>query len=197
MARIAQLVLPGNPHHVTQLSNRRQRVFFKDVVYAHHLKLIAQCCVNAKTEPNVRLTGSEGQLNKSQFHNILAFHDIGKMAADGEIRNDGVRETQLDTDVLEFLVVNLGDHPSKSQGAPYQTGDDVGLIISAQAKQKIGLLRIGLAEHRRFGAVAVKKTTVDSFRQGIDNGLAFLHDDHRDRGLSASAPSALPAYRRL
>ncbi len=42
MARIARVILPDFPHHVTQRGNRRQRVFFNDDDYAHYLELIAQ-----------------------------------------------------------------------------------------------------------------------------------------------------------
>ena len=31
MARIARLVIPGIPHHVTQRGNRRETTFFRDV----------------------------------------------------------------------------------------------------------------------------------------------------------------------
>ena len=34
MARIARVVVPGLPHHVTQRGNRRERVFFEDDDYA-------------------------------------------------------------------------------------------------------------------------------------------------------------------
>ena len=50
MARIARVVLPGYPHHVTQRGNRRQRVFFNDDDYARYLELIAQGCLNAQTD---------------------------------------------------------------------------------------------------------------------------------------------------
>ncbi|GMQ84250.1 MAG: hypothetical protein BMS9Abin06_1023 [Gammaproteobacteria bacterium] len=33
MARLARVVLPGYPHHITQRGNRRQDVFFKDGDY--------------------------------------------------------------------------------------------------------------------------------------------------------------------
>ncbi len=32
MARIARVVVPGLPHHVTQRGNGRQKVFFSDAV---------------------------------------------------------------------------------------------------------------------------------------------------------------------
>lgn len=49
MARIARVVLPGIPHHVTQRGNRRQTVFFGDADYAHYHNLITAGCRNAKT----------------------------------------------------------------------------------------------------------------------------------------------------
>ena len=50
MPRIARVVLPGYPHHVTQRGNRRQRVFFNVGDYAYYLELIAQSCFSAQTE---------------------------------------------------------------------------------------------------------------------------------------------------
>ncbi len=42
MARMARLVVPGHPHHVTQRGNRRQPVFFSDDDYAAYLGLLAE-----------------------------------------------------------------------------------------------------------------------------------------------------------
>ena len=33
MARLARVVIPGIPHHITQRGNRRQNVFFRDDDY--------------------------------------------------------------------------------------------------------------------------------------------------------------------
>jgi len=44
MARLARLVIPGLPHHVTQRGNRRQQTFFCDEDYAAYLELMAQWC---------------------------------------------------------------------------------------------------------------------------------------------------------
>jgi putative transposase len=44
MARLARLVVPGMPHHVTQRGNRRQQTFFNDADYAAYLELMAQGC---------------------------------------------------------------------------------------------------------------------------------------------------------
>ncbi|HEV2080189.1 MAG TPA: transposase [Allosphingosinicella sp.] len=44
MARLARIVVPDVPHHVTQRGNRRQKVFFKEEDYAAYKDLIAQAC---------------------------------------------------------------------------------------------------------------------------------------------------------
>ncbi len=44
MARIARLVAPGLPHHITQWGNRRQRTFFSDTDYAMYLGLLGKWC---------------------------------------------------------------------------------------------------------------------------------------------------------
>ena len=38
MARIARVVAPGYPHHVTQRGNRREKTFFGDDDYAAYLE---------------------------------------------------------------------------------------------------------------------------------------------------------------
>jgi len=44
MARLARIVVPGSPHHVTQRGNRRERVFFGDDDYGLYRDLLAQAC---------------------------------------------------------------------------------------------------------------------------------------------------------
>ena len=44
MARIARVVAPGYPHHVTQRGNRRQKTFLRDDDYAAYLELMAEWC---------------------------------------------------------------------------------------------------------------------------------------------------------
>jgi putative transposase len=47
MARLARVVVPGLPHHVTQRGNGRQRTFFSDDDYALYLKLLRDACAAA------------------------------------------------------------------------------------------------------------------------------------------------------
>ena len=44
MARLARVVLPGYPHHITQRGNRRQDVFFQDSDYENYLELLKEWC---------------------------------------------------------------------------------------------------------------------------------------------------------
>ncbi len=47
MARLARVMAPGLPHHVTQRGNRRQTVFFSDADYAAYRTLMAEHCAAA------------------------------------------------------------------------------------------------------------------------------------------------------
>jgi putative transposase len=44
MARLARIVVPDVPHHVTQRGNRRQQVFFAEEDYAAYRDLLAEAC---------------------------------------------------------------------------------------------------------------------------------------------------------
>ena len=44
MPRIARIVVPGLPHHVTQRGNRRMRTFFGDEDYQEYPALLAHWC---------------------------------------------------------------------------------------------------------------------------------------------------------
>ena len=50
MARIARIVIPGIPHHVTQRGNRRETVFFGDDDYLAYINLLAESSRAAETE---------------------------------------------------------------------------------------------------------------------------------------------------
>ncbi len=44
MARIARVIAPGIPHHITQRGNRRQQTFFCDDDYTAYIDLMAEWC---------------------------------------------------------------------------------------------------------------------------------------------------------
>ncbi|PID72333.1 MAG: transposase, partial [Desulfobulbus propionicus] len=44
MARMARVVAPGYPYHITQRGNRRQQTFFHDKDYQTYLDLMGEFC---------------------------------------------------------------------------------------------------------------------------------------------------------
>jgi len=50
MTRLARVVAPGYPHHVTQRGNRRQQTFFCDDDYRAYLGLMSRYCARCRTE---------------------------------------------------------------------------------------------------------------------------------------------------
>ena len=50
MARMARVVVPGYPHHVTQRGNRRQKTFFNQDDYGYYLSLMAEFTQQSGTE---------------------------------------------------------------------------------------------------------------------------------------------------
>ena len=47
MGRLARLVIPGIPHHVTQRGNRRDMTFFGDEDYAVYRAMLAEAAGRA------------------------------------------------------------------------------------------------------------------------------------------------------
>jgi len=50
MARIARVIVPGIPHHITQRGNRRMQTFFGNGDYLAYIDLMAQWCQEFKVE---------------------------------------------------------------------------------------------------------------------------------------------------
>jgi len=50
MPRMARVVVPGIPHHVTQRGNRRQRVFFRDEDHRVYLRLLSEHCARCAVQ---------------------------------------------------------------------------------------------------------------------------------------------------
>ncbi len=50
MARLARIVIPGLPHHVTQRGNRRETVFFSDEDYRAYLNMLIAAVGKAESE---------------------------------------------------------------------------------------------------------------------------------------------------
>jgi putative transposase len=50
MTRLARIVVPGLPHHVTQRGNRREPIFFEDGDHANYRDLLAEQARKAGVE---------------------------------------------------------------------------------------------------------------------------------------------------
>jgi putative transposase len=50
MARLARVIAPGLPHHITQRGNRRQQTFFGEEDYQVYLSLMAEWCGKYRVE---------------------------------------------------------------------------------------------------------------------------------------------------
>lgn len=50
MARLARVVAPGYPHHITQRGNRRQQTFFEPSDYRFYLSLLREQCEKAQVQ---------------------------------------------------------------------------------------------------------------------------------------------------
>jgi len=50
MARMARVVVPGYPHHVTQRGNRKQETFFDSADYRAYLRMLSKAKVDADAE---------------------------------------------------------------------------------------------------------------------------------------------------
>jgi len=44
VARIARVVIPGTPHHITQRGNRRMQTFFCDEDYQEYMAMMSAAC---------------------------------------------------------------------------------------------------------------------------------------------------------
>lgn len=44
MPRIARVIAPRQPHHITQRGNRRQKTFFKNADYAAYIEMMSESC---------------------------------------------------------------------------------------------------------------------------------------------------------
>lgn len=75
MARLARIVLPGIPHHVTQRGNGRARTFFGDADYQFFRDLLVEHC----REHNVSIQG--WCLMPNHVHLILAPKDTDGLRA--------------------------------------------------------------------------------------------------------------------
>lgn len=72
MARIARVVVPGYPHHVTQRGNRRQRTFFGGLVGDNYYGTITNCYSTGSVSGDSDVGGLVGVNNQGTITNCYS-----------------------------------------------------------------------------------------------------------------------------
>ncbi len=104
--------------------------------------------------------------------------EIHQKARDGAIGDDGVLEPELHADVLVLGVLDAHGDALEPQLLADQPGDDVVLIIVAQAQQQAARAGIGLAQDGGLAPVSLDVAAVEPFRELVDPLPVALDDDH-------------------
>ena len=163
MARIARLVVPGIPHHVTQRGNRRETTFFGEADYRLYRELLATSAAKAGVEvwayclmPNhvhvivtprdvdgLRRTFGDlhrrytGQINaRNRWTGHLWQARFASVAMDEAHLRAAIRYVSLNP-VRARLVARPEDWPWSSVGAHLQGADDA-LVRVAPVLQRVG-----------------------------------------------------------
>src|SRR3954470_1462160 len=129
MARVARLVVPGAPHHVTQRGNRGDKVFFADGDYRFYLSLLSEASKNAGTEVWAYC------LMPNHVHMILVPSEL-----------DGLRATLAETHrrYTTFINTRLGERGHLWQGRFSSVAMDEAHLVSAVRYISLNPVRAGL-----------------------------------------------------
>ena len=187
MARLARVVIPGSPHHVTQRGNRRAPTFFEDSDYILYLKWLSEAASNARTEiwayclmPNhvhVILTPEDEQGLRRTFADlhrrytgfINARHGwtghlwqgrFGSVAMDDAYLANAVRYVAMNP-VRAGLVERAEDWRWSSARA-HLAGEDDGVVRVAPVLERVGDFRAFIgddADAAAFKALRQSETT--------------------------------------
>jgi len=178
MARIARVVAPGIPHHITQRGNRRMETFFQDADYREYLYLMAEWCNRCKvqvwcyclmtnhvhliavpkSEDGLRRAIGEAHRRYTRYINFkkgwkghLWQGRFGSYPMDEQYMITTARYIELNP-VKAGIVKHPGDYKWSSARAHLEGGDD--LLVKAEPLLSIvpdwqGLLSSELAEEDR------------------------------------------------
>jgi putative transposase len=101
MPRIARVVIPGCPHHVTQRGNQRQRVFFADADRELYLKLLRKYFIQFQVD----IAGYS--LMSNHTHHVLIPALASSLAKGvGRLHNDFARWQQIQRNLSGHLWQN-------------------------------------------------------------------------------------------
>jgi len=170
MARLARVVVPGLPHHVTQRGNHREPVFFNDGDYAAYLDLISKAAKASGTEiwawrlmPNpvhfIMTPGHEDGLRATfaEAHRRYSARIHARLKLTGHLWQGRFSSTAMDerhliaaarylalNPVAAGMVKRARDWPWSSARA-HLTGKDDGVVVTAPILSRVpdfaGLLK--------------------------------------------------------
>lgn len=163
MARLARIVIPGLPHHVTQRGNRRGQTFFEDSDYALYKDLLSEAAKKAGAEiwcyclmPNhvhliVVPTDKDGlRRTFADAHRRYTGYINARMRVTGHLWQGRFGSVVMDEDHLFHAVryvslnpvrAGLVQHASQwqwSSVAAHLAGRDDGLVITAPVLERYG-----------------------------------------------------------
>ena len=199
MARLARVVIPGMPHHVTQRGNRRQTTFFCQEDYAAYVELMGQWCRELgvqiwayclmpnhvhliavpKTEDGLRRAIGESHRRYSRRVNFredwrghLWQGRFASFVMDEPYLLAAARYVELNP-VRAGLVVAPSDYRWSSARA-HLKGKDDGLVKASP------LLKIA-GNWRRLLTSAATEAEIEMFRQHERTGRVLGDDDFQKR----------------
>ena len=184
MARLARVIAPGIPHHITQRGNRRQQTFFKDQDYQTYLELMSEWCNRYQVEiwayclmPNhvhlivVPETRDSLKLAIGEAHRRYTRHVNFREGWRGHLWQGRFSSFILDepyllacTKYIELNPVRAGlvRKPEEwhwSSAGPHLNGKDDKLVIVAP------LLDLVQSSWKRFLAIDAREPQIELFRK--------------------------------
>ena len=196
MARLARIVVPGYPHHVTQRGSRRQITFFQETDYSLYLTLMSKWCRRYDVAiwayclmPNhvhlVAVPSTEDGLAKAvgSAHRAYALKINEREKWTGHLWQErfsffvmdephllaAVRYVELNP-VRAGLVENAADYRWSSSSAHFSGNDDVLVQVRPM------LERISLSSWEDYLAIAENETS-RCFQESGKSGRPLGSDD--------------------
>lgn len=199
MARIARIIIPNVPHHVTQRGNRRQPTFFSDDDYREYIVLMAQWCGKYQVEiwawclmPNhvhlIAVPKSEDGLARAigEAHRRYTRMINGREGWKGHLWQERFASFPMDEQhllaaaryiemnpVAAGLVKSPGEYPWSSARA-HLTGEDDGLTISKPLRSRVPEWHDFLSLSEQEELVLLKKHEKTGRPLGKDSFIALL-----------------------
>jgi len=215
MARLARVVIPGFPHHVTQRGNRRERTFFGDGDYALYRDLIADAARKAGSEiwayclmPNhvhmIIVPSTQDGLRRTfaDAHRRYTGHINARLKVTGHLWQGRFGSVVMDEEHLYHAVRYVSLNPVRaglvrhaaewewSSARAHKAGRSDGLVTVKPVLERYGDFETYLGEDSDAEAAAFK-----ALRQSETTGRPIGGDDWLDTLERSTGRRLKPAKR--